>query len=106
MRVFISQPMAGRKVESIQAERDDILNALRKECDDIVEVPSFYNEAFKKYKNNLVYLLSMSIKMLADADLAVFAPGWEKARGCNIEHIICREYGIPLREFEDNGIHP
>lgn len=28
------------------------------------------------------------------ADVAYFAPGWDKARGCKIENICAKEYGI------------
>ena len=34
----------------------------------------------------------------AEADAAVFAKGWEEARGCRIEHEICLAYGIDIVE--------
>lgn len=34
--------------------------------------------------------------MLADADIAFFANGWDKARGCKIERICAISYGIKI----------
>ena len=38
--------------------------------------------------------LGESLKLLARADIAYFAPGWNEARGCKIEHVCAEEYGI------------
>lgn len=32
---------------------------------------------------------------MAKADIAIFCPGWEKARGCQIEYQTAKAYGIP-----------
>ena len=47
-----------------------------------------------------VVYLAKSIEKLAEADIAVFTPGWEKARGCRIEHQIAEEYGISIFEIK------
>ena len=41
---------------------------------------------------------NLNIEFLAKADVAVFAPGWEYARGCRIERQCAEEYGIPVME--------
>lgn len=38
--------------------------------------------------------LGESLKLLAKADIAYFAPGWRDARGCKIEHACADAYGI------------
>jgi hypothetical protein len=38
--------------------------------------------------------LGESIKLLAKADIAYFASGWNDARGCCIEHECAEKYGI------------
>ena len=38
------------------------------------------------------------IEFLAKADVAIFAPGWQNARGCRIEHQCAEDYGIPVME--------
>ena len=35
---------------------------------------------------------------LAEADAVIFAPGWETARGCRMEHLAAEEYGIRIVE--------
>lgn len=42
--------------------------------------------------------LARSIEFLAKADVAIFAPGWQAARGCRIEHQCALEYGILVME--------
>lgn len=47
-------------------------------------------------KHRSVWYLAKSLEILAQADLALFMKGWEKARGCKIEHLVAQEYGIPI----------
>lgn len=42
--------------------------------------------------------LAKSLELLADADVAYFAKGWESARGCRIENQCAIEYGIDTIE--------
>ena len=37
-------------------------------------------------------------ELLAGADIAYFAKGWQDARGCKIENTCAIEYGIPVIE--------
>ena len=43
--------------------------------------------------------LAKSLELLADADVAYFAPGWDKARGCRIENECAIRYGIEVHEI-------
>lgn len=84
MKAFISQPMKGKTYEQIENERKAIikkLDAMGYETIDTIltqEPPETVNKA--------LYYLGKSIEFLAEADLVVFFPGWENARGCKIEH--------------------
>ena len=100
MRVFLSQPMKDRSDEEILSERDSIFSRLREKNPDVIEIPSFIPKMNTKHLGNDVYMLANSIKMMSEADLVVFAPGWESANGCVIERAICRTYGIPCDESE------
>ena len=53
---------------------------------------SFFQRAPEDAKP--LWYLGESLKLLATADVAYFAPGWDKARGCKIENICAKEYGI------------
>lgn len=41
-----------------------------------------------------LWFLGKSLELLSTADVAYFAPGWDEARGCKIEHMCAVEYGI------------
>ena len=100
MKVFISQPMRGLDEEEILKTRDQILEGvagfLGIENETIREVPSF-NPSMKGM--NAVRALGSSIELLGQADYVFFAPGWDEAPGCRVEHYICELYDIPFTEI-------
>lgn len=94
-KLFISQPMRGKTDEEILNERDLAVYAAIEELDEEVEViESFFQGAPADAKP--LWFLGKSLEMLAEADVAYFAPGWKDARGCRIEHMSAVEYGIPV----------
>lgn len=93
-KLFISQPMNGKTNEEILHERNTAIKCAKAILKDEVEIiDSFFENA--PVNANPVWFLSQSIKFLSSADIAYFAKGWDKARGCKIEHEICVQYGIP-----------
>lgn len=94
MKYFISQPMNGKSNEYIKEEREAIINKILSEDKDAEFIDSFFQEV--PHDANPVWFLGKSIQMLSEADIAVFAQGWEKARGCCLEHNVCVSYGIPI----------
>lgn len=91
-KLFISQPMRGKMDEEILAERADAVQAARDALGEEVEViDSFFGTSDMSHA--LEYL-GESLKLLAKADIAYFAPGWRDARGCKIEHACADAYGI------------
>ena len=91
-KLFISQPMRGKTDEEILAERADAAQAARDALGEEVEViDSFFGTSDMSHA--LEYL-GESLKLLAKADIAYFALGWNEARGCKIEHVCAVEYGI------------
>ena len=92
-KLFISQPMRGKSDEEILAERQKAIEASEKVIGEPVEViDSFFEKAPVNAKP--LWFLGKSLELLADADVAYFAPGWEDARGCKIEHTCAVEYDI------------
>ena len=88
-KLFISQPMRGKTDEEIKAERAKAVEA----ASELVEViDSFFQSAPVGAKP--LWFLGKSLELLADADVAYFAPGWNDARGCIIEHDCAIAYGI------------
>ena len=88
-KLFISQPMGGKTNEAIVAERCTIMQSLNQGSDRYYLINSVINEP----NSNPISLLGRSIELMADADIVLFASGWEYARGCNIEHQVAVSYG-------------
>ncbi len=92
-KLFISQPMRGKSDEEILAERQKAIETAEKVIGEPVEViDSFFEKAPVDAKP--LWFLGKSLELLADADVAYFASGWEDARGCKIEHTCAVEYDI------------
>ena len=92
-RLFISQPMRGKTDDEILAERSNAIQAAKDSVNDEIEViDSFFQNAPADAKP--LWYLGESLKLLATADVAYFAPGWNKASGCKIENLCAKEYGI------------
>ena len=97
-RLFISQPMKGKTDKEIEAERVKAVEEAKAVLNDDVEViDSFFKEAPVDAKP--LWFLGKSIELLSGADAAYFAKGWDKYRGCKIEHTCAVEYGIKVIEY-------
>ena len=98
MKYFISQPMNGKSKEEIELERNKIIETIFKQ-DSEAEIIDSYFKDYNPYNGCIpLKFLSKSIELLADADIAYFAKGWENARGCKIEHDCALAYGITVVE--------
>ena len=99
MKLFISQPMKDKSAEEIKEERENIIAHCKEMYGNELEVIDSY---FQDYNPDTgcvpLKYLSKSIELLADADVAYFAKGWENARGCRIENTCAIEYGIEVVE--------
>ena len=92
-KLFISQPMKGKTNEEIMDERSNAIQAARDAMGEEVEViDSFFKDAPAEARP--LWFLGKSLELLSTADVAYFAPGWQEARGCKIEHACAVEYGI------------
>lgn len=95
---FISQSMCGKTQEEILLKRNSIIAKtldyfLCKENKIAIPVNSFIKNAEKV---NPLFCLGNAIQSLSGADIAIFANDWEKSRGCQIEHLCCEKYEIPI----------
>lgn len=92
-KLFISQPMRGKSDEEILREREEAIKKAKEVCGEEVEViDSFFQSAQANARP--LWFLGKSLELLSTADIAYFAPGWEDARGCKIEHLCAVEYGL------------
>lgn len=100
-KIFISQPMKDRTTEEIMQERNRIATRWKNEVakwesKSVEIINSYFGEGASK---NPTDSLGKSISLMSEADLVVFAPGWESARGCRIEHEVAKEYGLQIAYF-------
>lgn len=93
MNIMISQPMSGKSVEQIRAERADVVEALSAKGHYVVD--SIFTTAANT-KNTPLWCLGASFQLIADCDAVLFMDGWEKARGCRMEMEACKQYGVPV----------
>ena len=90
MKLMISQPMRGKTNEQIRQERAELVNGLQEEGNEVIDTV-FENAPADE--DIAIYMLSQSIRHIGKVDGIVFMKGWEKARGCKIEHEVAVEYG-------------
>lgn len=90
MKVMICQPMNGKSEEQIRQERDELVNKIQEEGDTYIDT-IFQNEVPEGY-DIPIYYLAKSIETIAYADKIIFMDGWDKARGCIIEHEVATSY--------------
>lgn len=97
-KIFISQPMNGLSEEQIKSDRNTAIMIMQNYFDGKVEVVNASVENPPK-KANPLWFLGKSLEALSTADVAVFLRGWEKYRGCRLEHTCAVEYGIRIIEL-------
>ena len=100
-KVFISQPMKCKTNDEILSERQEIIEMAKEDLGEIEVIDSFFIEASHDAKP--LWFLGKSFELLADADVAYFADGWQLTRGCKLEHADCIAYRINTVyvEFKD-----
>lgn len=97
---MISQPMAGKTEEEIKVTRDKAINKLNELGYELVNT-LFTDEWVAKEKANDVanvplWFLAKSLQKMSECDAVYFCRGWEKMRGCIVEHNVANLYGLKL----------
>lgn len=101
---MISQPMAGKTVEEIRADRNRAVDAIEKmSCFDEVVDTLFndfsYNPKLLRaggVKHVALYMLGTVLRCMSQCDAVYFCDGWLSARGCQIEHAAAEAYGLKM----------
>ena len=94
-RVFISQPMKGLSDSQIKENRQNIVDAIKLEYGNDIEIIDSYFEGAPADAKPL-WFLGKSLQLLSTADMVFFDNHWETARGCKMEHAAAVEYGINI----------
>ena len=101
-KAMLSQPMAGKTDEEIAAAREKAIGALVERGYEVVNT-LFTDEWYSKesMENRGVVqrplcFLAKSLENMSLCHAAYFCKGWEKARGCKIEHDTAVAYGLHI----------
>lgn len=105
-KAMISQPMNGKTDEEIKTSREKaklFLKICGYEFVNTLFTDEWYKESMKKRGVRQIPLsfLAKSIENMSLCDVVYFCDGWEKARGCKIEHDIAMSYGLKIIYEED-----
>lgn len=101
-KAMISQPMAGKTDEEIVAAREKAvadLEAMGYEVVNTYFTDEWYSDEAMEERGVVQVPLCFLAKSLENMSLchaAYFYPGWEKARGCKIEHEAALAYGLEV----------
>lgn len=102
MKAMLSQPMAGKTQEEIVATREKAIAALKERGYEIVN--TLFTDEWYSHKSmderGVVQIplcfLAKSLENMSLCHAAYFCHGWEKARGCRIEHEAAVAYGLTI----------
>ena len=101
-KAMLSQPMAGKTNEEIIATRERAIESLNKLGYEIVNTPftdEWYSQEKMKERGVVqipLCFLARSLENMSLCHAAYFCKGWEKARGCRIEHDAAVAYGLKV----------
>lgn len=107
MKVMISQPLAGKTKEEIEATRGKAIEYLQNHGYEIVNTcytDDWYSKESMESRGVVqvpLCYLAKSLDNMSKSHIAYFAKGWENARGCKIEHDAAKAYGLQIM-YEDN----
>lgn len=92
----ISQPMAGIQLNDVKLARQRVIEHYTNKGWTYVDnvITSFENDPAPKP----LWYLGKSFELMSKCDVVIFMEGWEKARGCQLEHAACEAYGIHIIE--------
>lgn len=94
VKLYISQPMRGKAMNDIVAERKQLVAeaAVELRTDDILVLDTL----FINHDRPPLAMLGRSIEKMAEADSVIFAPDWKQAAGCRVEHLAASEYNLKV----------
>ena len=97
----ISQPMSGIQLNDIKLARQRVIEHYTSKGWTYVDnvITSFENDPAPKP----LWYLGKSFELMSKCDVVIFMGGWEKARGCQLEHAACEAYGIHI--IEDGALN-
>ena len=106
-KAMLSQPMAGKTNEEIAATRERAIVTLTEKGYDVIDTlftDEWYGKDAMESRGVVqipLYFLAKSLEKMSLCHAVYFCKGWEKARGCRIEHEAAKAYGLEIIYEED-----
>ena len=97
-KAMISQPMGGKTEQEIIATKARATYALHQRDYEVVN--TLFTDEWSKNEANgndpksPMWFLAKSLEVMSTCHAVYFCKGWEKARGCKIEHDAAVAYGL------------
>ena len=101
-KAMLCQPMAGKTEQEIVEVRERAIAVLDAKGFEIVNTlftDDWYNDQAMKARGVVqipLYFLAKSLESMSLCHAAYFCKGWEKTRGCRIEHEAAKAYGLEI----------
>lgn len=102
MKVMISQPMAGKSEQEIAETLERVSAVLQTNGYEVVNTlftDEWYSDKAMQERGVVqipLCFLAKSLENMSLCHVAYFCKGWEKARGCKIEHDAAVAYGLKI----------
>ena len=102
MKAMLSQPMNGKTEKEILQTRERAVKALNEKGYDVVNTSftdQWYSDENRKQRGVVhipLCFLAKSLENMSKCHVAYFCKGWEKTRGCKIEHDVAVAYGLDI----------
>lgn len=97
-KIYISLPITGRDFDEVESEILYVSGVLEGEGYRVVTPIDFdVNPDLDKPYHEL---LGNDIKALMECDAICLCPGWEKSKGCQLEHFVAQLWDKEIIEFE------
>ena len=101
---MFSQPMNGKTYKEIVDTKYDTAEKLENHIKKKMKVESFIimdTIVTDRDKKSTLECFAESIGYMSQADLLVMCKGWQKSRGCTLEHEIAKTYDLPIMYYDD-----
>ncbi|KAK9680603.1 protein of unknown function (DUF4406) [Popillia japonica] len=102
MKAMLSQPMNGKTDKEIVTTREKAIKVLEEKGYEVVNTlftDEWYSDKSMSERgvvNIPLCFLAKSLESMSLCNVAYFCKGWEKTRGCKVEHEVALAYGLDI----------
>ena len=99
-KAMISQPMAGKTENEIKSVKEKAVKFLKEQGYEVIN--TYFTDDFEKsiaeqdVAHIPLYYLAKSLEKMSLCHAVYFCNGWEKTRGCKLEHDAAVAYGLEI----------